>query len=163
MIIKKFLYIVFVIIGYIGFISFVIVLMVIFYDDSSNRPNQEYLGDGYTLCDEKPQRIYGPEIEIPPTILEYKYNGRYIIVIQNLHGKEPEYMFTEHNYTFSSLSDDNYWIIDKEKGEFFGPLSRMEYENKKDSLNIDLSFDSDNLHYKKLSSQPYVSDELSAL
>lgn len=77
--------------------------------------NIESLGDGYYYSRDE-NNIFGP-VNIPCKILEYNYNDEYIIANQDGTG---------------------YWIIDKKDHSCLGPMNHMNFDSKKDSLEIRL-------------------------
>jgi len=140
-IIKKTAYIIFVIVGYLFFaLAVAYAVDYFFLRDGYVRGELVDLGDGYTLYAKEPNRIYGPELDIAPKILDYSCDERFVIVRQNLQNREPDYMFTEHNYSYPSLSGNFYWVIDKEEGVHYGPLRLPEFEMKCDSLGVAIKF-----------------------
>lgn len=99
-----------------------------------------HLGGGYNLTDNKPQIIYGPAITIPPEIVDYKFDNRYIIVMQRLEGRFPQREFYDtYKYDYPSCFGDYYWIIDKQANLFYGPIVKDDFNKKLDSLSIKIS------------------------
>lgn len=102
------------------------------------------LGDGYFYNDEgddiKDILCRNPHGgEIPATILDYAYNGNFILAKQIpkipqdiLYDKEYEYK-DGHNAVY-------YWIIDKTTHIVYGPLDVHEYGKLRKKLNIEDKF-----------------------
>ena len=65
------------------------------------------------------------KFQIPPTILEYRYNSDFIIVKQHP-TKYKDIMYIDYNYP---LGRDTvyYWIIEKKTNTFTGPKSHDEF------------------------------------
>lgn len=101
---------------------------------------EEDLGGGYAFTHETARDVSGPKIDIPPKIIDIKFDRRFILVKQRLSGIEPraEYYYS-HDYDYPSLYGDYYWIIDKVEDTFYGPLDQQEYIQKTDSLHINPS------------------------
>lgn len=134
----------------------------------SSNPEKS-LGNDYFLEDDRYSiynRFPNGVPDIPPTVVNYNYNRRYIIAKQNLNGEWPDPLYFE-DYDYHRLymdedtykryfedmpgSDtifeyittrDYYWIIDKQESSFYGPMQLEEFKAKCDSLNIKLTFNS---------------------
>ena len=65
------------------------------------------------------------KFQIPPTILEYRYNSE-IIVAKQHPTKYKDIMYIDYNYP---LGRDTiyYWIIEKETNTFMGPINYDEF------------------------------------
>ena len=101
-------------------ISFLIVwitITFIFSDDN------EDLGGGYTYYSE--QKMIDGKFQIPPSILDYRYDSEIIIVKQHP-TKHKDIMYTDYNYP---LGRDTiyYWIIDKKTNAFTGPMNHDDF------------------------------------
>ncbi|MDE7377258.1 MAG: DUF3997 domain-containing protein, partial [Muribaculaceae bacterium] len=97
------------------------------------------LGDDYKCTENPPIHIYGPKITIPPEIIDYRYDKRFIVALQRLNGIKPERnYYDKYDYDYPSLYGDYYWIIDKQEESFYGPLCQQDYINKCDSLGVSL-------------------------
>lgn len=92
-------------------------ITIIFSDDS------EDLGGGYTYYSE--QKMISGRFQIPPTILEYRYNSEIIIVKQHP-TKYKDIMYVDYDYP---LGRDTiyYWIIEKKTNSFAGPINYDEF------------------------------------
>ena len=82
-----------------------------FYDENDN------LGNGYTYYSEQ-QHISGGH-EIPPRVIEYKYNDD-IIIAKQRPMKYANIMYKEYNY-FMGRDTLYYWIIEKKHHRIIGP------------------------------------------
>ena len=72
--------------------------------------------------------------EIPPTILTYNYNSKYIIAKQI--PKLPfEAIRKQYKYEFG-YSEVYYWIIDKDKCKCYGPMNIKQYTILREKLEI---------------------------
>lgn len=144
--IKKILQIVFYCL--IGLVIFLIITL--FISPNSGSLN---IGHGYTY-DTEHQYISAHEIgilyllimkqepnrrDIPPTIIDYKYNNKYIIAkqIPKFPLEQIYYDFNDVDY-YLGLDTIYYWIIDKKKGETLGPLSYSDYISIKKNKGINL-------------------------
>ena len=117
------------------------------------------LGDGFHICG---SGIYGDKVfsitrnceeqlHIPPEIIEYAYNKKYIIVKQNLEGKWPqiEYEYFNRHGQLLDPKDvfangwncDYYWLIIKPSRLVYGPTDSLEFYKLIDSYQIPLKFD----------------------
>ena len=78
----------------------------------------EDLGGGYTYFYE--QRMISGKCQIPPKILEYRYNSEIIIVKQHP-TKYKDIMYSDYHYP---LGRDTiyYWIIEKKSNTLTGPM-----------------------------------------
>ena len=85
----------------------------LFSDDSKD------LGGGYTYYSE--QKMICGKYQIPPTILEYRYNSE-IIIVKQRPTKYKDIMYIDYNYP---LGRDTiyYWIIEKKTNTFIGPIN----------------------------------------
>ena len=85
--------------------------------------DNEDLGGGYTYFSE--QKMISGKFQIPPTILEYRYNSE-IIIVKQRPTKYKDTMYTDYNYP---LGRDTiyYWIIDKKTNTFTGPIKYDEF------------------------------------
>ena len=92
----------------------------LFSDDS------EDLGGGFTYYSE--QKMICGKYQIPPTILEYRYNSEIIIVKQHP-TKYKDIMYTDYNYP---LGRDTiyYWIIEKKSNTIIGPINYNEFSKE---------------------------------
>ena len=79
----------------------------------------EDLGGGFTYYPE--QKMISGKFQIPPIILEYKYNSEIIIVKQHP-TKYKDIMYDDYDYT---LGRDTiyYWIIEKKTNTLVGPVN----------------------------------------
>ena len=118
-----------------GKINVNIVVFIFFVGYISQGCTSDYvvsLGHGYIFCNEGEalKFIYHEQSvggEIPPTVLEYKFNKKFIIVKQKLRKIQKE----------DSVS---YFIILKDVEKIYGPYTFNEYINEKMRYKIDLSF-----------------------
>ena len=85
--------------------------------------NSEDLGGGYTYYSE--QKMICGKFQIPPTILDYRYNSEMIIVKQRP-TKYKDIMYNDYNYP---LGRDTiyYWIIEIKTNTFKGPINYNEF------------------------------------
>lgn len=85
--------------------------------------DSEDLGGGYTYYSE--QKMISGKFQIPPTILEYRYNSEIIIVKQHP-TKYKDIMYIDYNYP---LGRDTiyYWIIEKKSNTITGPINYDEF------------------------------------
>lgn len=109
---------------------------------SCNNPIVD-LGDGYEYNSEC-HHIISDHFDIPPYIIEYKFDGNYIIVKQ----KPTHYFngiydypkeFRKEKYS-KGLNATYYWIIDKKDNIVYGPLSSLEFKTKCKDVNMALYF-----------------------
>lgn len=100
------------------FLTAWITITFIFSDDS------EDLGGGYTYYSE--QKMISGKFQIPPTILEYRYNSE-IIIVKQQPTKYKDIMYNDYNYP---LGRDTiyYWIIDKKNNSLTGPINYDEFQ-----------------------------------
>ena len=118
------------------------------------------LGDGFILYDYSSlsgdkvfskTRNHEEYLQIPPEIIEYKYDDQYIIVKQNLEGKWPESLYAyydeqgedlERNEVFTDGWDcDYYWLIVKPERISYGPIDSLEFYNLLDVYQVPLCFE----------------------
>lgn len=72
--------------------------------------------------------------EIPPTVLAYKFNSKYIIAKQR--PKLPqEAIRTQYKYE-SGDSIVYYWIIDNNKYKCYGPMNRKQFTILREKLEL---------------------------
>lgn len=85
--------------------------------------DNEDLGGGYTYYFE--QKMIDGKYQIPPTILEYKYNPD-IIIVKQRPTKYRDIMYIDYNYP---LGRDTiyYWIIEKKTNTLTGPVNYDEF------------------------------------
>ena len=78
----------------------------------------EDLGGGYTYYPE--QKMINGKFQIPPTVLEYRYNSETIIIKQHP-TKYKDIMYNDYQYP---LGRDTiyYWIIEKKSNTLTGPM-----------------------------------------
>lgn len=102
----------------------------------------EDLGGGYQYHEDGCGAIFGEQVDVLPTVVNYEYDKHFIIIHQNFFGNK-YYGFGEvkHGFNYSSYDDDNYWIIDKKEDKYYGPLSLVSFNSKCDSLGVKLKFD----------------------
>ena len=81
------------------------------------------LGNGYTYYSEQ-QHISGGH-EIPPRVIEYKYNDD-IIIAKQRPMKYANIMYKEYNY-FMGRDTLYYWIIEKKVHRIIGPLDYKKF------------------------------------
>ncbi|MBR0166922.1 MAG: hypothetical protein IJQ13_08610 [Prevotella sp.] len=88
-------------------------ITIIFSDDN------EDLGGGYTYYSE--QKMISGRFQIPPIILEYRYNSE-IIIVKQQPTKYKDIMYVDYDYP---LGRDTiyYWIIEKKTNSFVGPIN----------------------------------------
>ena len=98
--------------------------------------NTRILGDGYWYESEG-KRIFGPDIDIPPTAKIVECTRGYIIVEQ--YPPEREDAIYEYEYTYPYGRDTTYyWIIYKKEHSFIGPLVRSELDSILEESGINL-------------------------
>lgn len=99
--------------------------------------NVKRLGGAYEY-DTDGKRIFGPDIDIPPIIMHYEYNDRYILV-QQKPCKNREEAIYDRTYLYPMGRDTiYYWIIDKQKHSYDGPMLYKEFTIKTERLNLNL-------------------------
>lgn len=99
----------------------------------------EDLGGSYSYSYDSSLVVHGPKINVPPEILDIKYDHRFIIAKQRLNGQKPQREYYDsHKYDYPSLYGDYYWIIDKQEDTFHGPMDSLQYKQKSDSLYVSL-------------------------
>ncbi len=94
------------------------------------------LGKGYVYRDEggDMKEIFHKfsKAEIPPTILSYSYNDKYVIAKQ--HPKLPRDAYSkDYNYTNDSIF---YWLIEKDNNMVYGPLNYKQIQTLVKELGI---------------------------
>lgn len=94
------------------------------------------LGKGYVYRDEggDMKEIYHKfsDAEIPPTILSYSYNDKYVIAKQ--YPKLPRDAYSkDYNYTNDSIF---YWLIEKDNNTIYGPLNNKQIRSLAEELSI---------------------------
>lgn len=106
-------------------------------------PNEDTcdLGGGYEYYADN-NAIFGP-IDIPPFIVNYNYNERYIIAQQDPQGRNPDAIYYDKmNYKYPMGTDSvYYWIIDKTNNNYYGPFLYADFLEKCREKKINLTFD----------------------
>jgi len=98
--------------------------------------NEKQLGCGYWY-DIENKCIFGPSIDIPPSIEKFEYNNDYIIVEQK--PQEKEDIIYERIYNYPLGRDTTYyWIIFKKRNTYYGPIiyDDMQEILKNERINI---------------------------
>lgn len=114
---------------------FLVGLVAFLFDDGA-----EDLGGGYSYGYDSSRAIHGPKIDVPPEIIDIKYDRRFIVAKQRLNGLRPQREYYDsYDYNYPSLYGDYYWIIDKREDIFYGPMDSLLYRRKSDSLGISIS------------------------
>ena len=90
--------------------------------------NSQNLGGGYWY-DKEGKRVFGPDIDVPPSAKILACEGDYIIAEQNPN-KEREEATYEREYNYPYGRDTTYyWIIYKKKHTFSEPLLNAELDS----------------------------------
>lgn len=99
------------------------------------------LGSGYEYYAEN-DAILGP-IDIPPFIVNYSYDERYIIAQQDPQGRNPDAIYYDKmDYKYPMGTDSvYYWIIDKTNNTYYGPFLYSDFLEKCREKKINLTFD----------------------
>ena len=101
----------------------VVVLVTMMYN-----PNEQSLGDGYWY-DIEGKRVFGPDIDIPPTAKIVECTRYYIIVEQHPKPEREDAMYEyEYNYPYGR-DTTYYWIIYKKENSFIGPFVPSELDS----------------------------------
>ena len=100
-----------------------ILLLLIVWVIMSFSDENDNLGNGYTYYSEQ-QHISGGH-EIPPRVIEYKYNDD-IIIAKQRPMKYANIMYKEYNY-FMGRDTLYYWIIEKKVHRIIGPLDYKKF------------------------------------
>ena len=103
-----------------------ILLLLIVWVIMSFSDKNDNLGNGYTYYSEQ-QHISG-EHEIPPTVIEYKYNDE-IIIAKQRPMKYANIMYKDYNY-YMGRDTLYYWIIDKKMHGIIGPLDFKNFRKR---------------------------------
>jgi len=114
------------------FVISIVYIIKLFWDDSNG-----YLGSGYTYKSDT-EEIYNeyPDKfgEIPPTIISFDYNNKFVIAKQK--PRIPiNSIYKDYNYSRGD-SATYYWIIIKRQKITLGPLNRNEFEKLKEKYDI---------------------------
>ena len=88
--------------------------------------NTRILGDGYWY-DIEGKRVFGPDIDIPPTAKIIKCKRDYVIVEQYPPKYDDAIYEYEYNYPYGR-DTTYYWIIYKKEHSFVGPFLRSELD-----------------------------------
>lgn len=104
----------------ISFLIFVALFFLLFHN-----PNED-LGGGYTYYSE--QKFISGDYEIPPVVLEYKYNDN-VIVVKQRPMKHGNIMYAENNY-YLGRDTIYYWIIEKNSQKIIGPTDQKSFLKK---------------------------------
>lgn len=99
-------------------------------------PNEQSLGDGYWY-DMEGKRVFGPDIDIPPTAKIIKCKRDYVIVEQYPPKYDDAIYEYEYNYPYGR-DTTYYWIIYKKEHLFVGPFLRSELDSILLERNIQL-------------------------
>lgn len=114
---------------------FLVSLVAFVFDDGA-----ENLGGGYSYGYDSSRAIHGPKIDVPPEIMDIKYDRRFIVAKQRLNGLKPQREYYDrYDYNYPSLYGDYYWVIDKLEDTFYGPMDSLRYKQKSDSLGLRIS------------------------
>lgn len=90
--------------------------------------NTRILGDGYWY-DIEGKRVFGPDIDIPPTAKIVECTRYYIIVEQHPKPEREDAMYEyEYNYPYGR-DTTYYWIIYKKENSFIGPFVPSELDS----------------------------------
>ena len=90
--------------------------------------NTRILGDGYWY-DIEGKRVFGPDIDIPPTAKIVECTRYYIIVEQHPKPEREDAMY-EYEYSYPYGRDTTYyWIIYKKENSFIGPFVPSELDS----------------------------------
>ena len=90
--------------------------------------NTRILGDGYWY-DIEGKRVFGPDIDIPPTAKIVECTRYYIIVEQHPKPEREDAMYEyEYNYPYGR-DTTYYWIIYKKENSFIGPIVPSELDS----------------------------------
>ena len=104
-----------------------VILEVLFYN------GERRLGAGY-IYDTEGKRIFGPNINIPPNVVDV-YNSRRCIVVKQKPSAQIEEDIYDRTYSYPFGRDTiYYWIIYKKEHHYCGPLL---YDDMKDLLKTD--------------------------
>lgn len=116
------------------------------------------LGNGYYLMgndsfsmaivkeNESKKEVY--DILILGQILKYNYDKKYIIVYRNASTKARVFFFNNPKWEEQSGKDSlQYWIIEKNKRQIFGPLNKQDYKWKRDSLKMSKNINLESAYY----------------
>lgn len=114
------------------FVISIVYIIKLFWDDSNG-----YLGSGYTYKSDT-EEIYNeyPDKfgEIPPTIISFDYNNKFVIAKQK--PRIPiNSIYKDYNYSRGD-SATYYWIIIKRQKITLGPLNINEFEKLKEKYDI---------------------------
>ena len=115
-------------------IYIVLSLIIIFFIGSICSSGRINLGKGYSYFYEQ-SAILAKENDIPPTVLDFKYNRKFIIAKQK--PKLPSsIMYAKVEYPYGDSV--YYWIIIKKEHRLIGPLNKEEFKKNKEKYNIKL-------------------------
>ena len=90
--------------------------------------NTRILGDGYWY-DIEGKRVFGPDIDSPPTAKIVECTRYYIIVEQHPKPEREDAMYEyEYNYPYGR-DTTYYWIIYKKENSFIGPFVPSELDS----------------------------------
>jgi hypothetical protein len=123
--------------------SLIFYVLVLWVSYSLAQPCEEKLSNDFRYNYET-KSIFGEKTDVPPKVIDYAYNKKYVIVKQKPISK-CSYMynypedFNDESYK-NGLNEIYYWVISLSEKKVFGPMLLEDFNSMCKEKNIKLKF-----------------------